>query len=328
MKPYIIAISGDSVPTDGVFAEMDRICALGSGGALSNDVEAYTAIHAYIQSHRQGQPPNPFTLAYFRTQAAEVQAILSDPLPHNVRILDYGCGSGDMLSMFHREYNVASGNLHCIELHDSVPDARKHDFTLHVLKDPIGDLKMLSKGPLKASFDVVSSFAVFHHIPDKEVRATVLSSIALMLKPQAVFLLADWSSFDKPHYDQWYDVAHFLLWLFMGSVPPSSNSNLDIYTRYAGVNTYISLASSVGLHPEEALSSSAQEIDASPLGGFSQVFRLTSAQGSTLASSPSDSAGSKARSDNPTKRQKSEAMRVSVDHGPYSRGHVQQMHLG
>lgn len=270
IKPYIDAISGGSVPNQGVFEELDRICAVNSGEAPMEDGEAYRTLHEYIENNRQKQTKSPFTHSYYSGQAEEVKALLPKPLPPDVRVLDYGCGDGFMLSVFHRSFKIPAENLHCIEVGDFVPEERKGDFQLHVLKEPINDLKVLSEGPLKGYFDVVSSFAVFHHIADKAVRANALASIALMLKPKTPFLLADWGSYGKPLFDVWYDVAHVLLWLFGGSAPPAGP--VDIGTRYEGLSKYIELAGSHGLSPQKEHSSSRADIDASPLGHFAQVF--------------------------------------------------------
>jgi len=245
MKPYIHVISGGSVPEQGVFEEVDRICAVNSGGTPMEDGEAYKTLHEYIENNRQKQTSSPFTHSYYS-------------------------GDGFMLSVFHRRFKIPAENLHCIEVGDFVPEERKGDFQLHVLKDPMADLKVLSEGPLKGYFDATSSFAVFHHIPDKAVRENAFASIALMLKPKAPFLLADWGSYGKPLFDVWYDVAHVLLWLFGGSAPPAGP--VDIGTQYEGLSKYIELAGSHGLSPQKEHSSSRADMDASPLGSFAQVF--------------------------------------------------------
>lgn len=274
MKPYIEHISGGSVPTQGVYEELDRICGLGSGVSPMEDPEAYKALHTYIQKNRKTAPHSPFTPGYYSGQAEEVKALLPKPFPQDVRVLDYGCGDGFMLTVFHRKLGVPAENLHCIEVNDLVPKERRADFKLHILKDPISDLERLSNGPLKGYFDVASSYAVFHHIPDTAVRASAFSSIALMLKPEATFLLADWGSFGKPRFDVWYDVAHVFLWLFMGSAPPAGP--VDIGTRYEGLSTYIELAGKVKLFPQKEHSSSRADMDTSPLGTFAQVFKKSS----------------------------------------------------
>jgi len=270
MKPYIAMNTGAALEHEDVPAKIDTIC----GGAHSVfDVTAYRELGAWLQANRRAAPHNPFTMAYYSAQATEIERAAQPTQVASAWILDYGCGSGVTLSYLHQRRGVPSSSLHCIELYDMVPAESKSDFNLHILQDPVADLHTLAHGILQSSFDVVASFAVFHHIPDTNVRAGVLASIFAMTKPGCVFLLSDWDSMGTLRLDMWYDVAHHLLWLLMGSGGPSTKASLAIGTRYEGVTGWIGLAGQPGFQPDSVLSTAPHDIQKSPLGGFTQAFR-------------------------------------------------------
>ena len=47
-------------------------------------------------------------------------------------------------------------------------------------------------GLVKASFDIVTAFAVLHHLPDSKLRKELLIKIHKLLKPSGVFLFSVW----------------------------------------------------------------------------------------------------------------------------------------
>jgi len=53
-----------------------------------------------------------------------------------------------------------------------------------------------------------------------------------MVTAQGLFLLADWDNMDSPLLTQWYDSAHWVLWLLMGAPAPQSDQNLALGTHY------------------------------------------------------------------------------------------------
>lgn len=284
-KPYLEACASmGSMSPEKASAEMDEICR-GMFDTPPRDIEAYVGLAEYVKEHRNASTATgPFNMEYFESQADRIEQLLPAPKPARFRVLDYGCGSGETLSVFHQMRGAPAEDLHCIELYDMVPEARKNDFELHILDDPVDDLRRLAHGPLSESFDVISSFAVFHHIPDTAVRSEVWSGLFSMAKPGSFFLLADWDSEGRVKLDNWYDVAHFFLWIFLGMSPPREESRLGIGTLYAGVAQYVEMAKEFGFVDEPEFSSKS----GSALGSFDQVF---SRPGSGAGHSRSDGGG-------------------------------------
>lgn len=271
VNPYVEELTAGFLPSRDVGAELDRVCAPAMTGT-GDDISAFAALHALLEGKRKqgSKAKSPFTLEYYQSEADLIYSAIPKPVPQRPRILDYGCGSGAALSLLHRRGSRPE-DLHCIEIYDMVPKERKKDFTLHILKDPVHDLRALSAGALKESFHAVSIFAVFHHIKIPEARKEVFASIYAMTRPGANFLISDWDNLGLPKVDVWYDIAHWMLWLFLGAAAPQSDNFLEIGTVYDSVDGYTTSGQRVGFVRDATMSIIPAKV--TPLGGFKLVLR-------------------------------------------------------
>lgn len=272
MVPYIASgYANGSNLTSGVVEELSSICSVGIGAVTKSDLTAYGELHAWLQQHPGTQNVQPFTPDYYANQGAHVLHALEDSPAAVPRILDYGCGQGEMLTWLYREKGLPRDSLHCIELH---PLRSSTAFHAHVLADPLSDLNALASGALTGSFDIISCFSVFHHIHDAEVRQGALHAIARMARPGGLLFFDDWDSEGSDLLVQWYDVAHVLLWVLMGAPPLKSEGELELGTDYESLQTWISLASKSGWHylrrePQERPLAAPDAV-----GGFGALFVL------------------------------------------------------
>lgn len=267
IKPYIQSIV-EVERSSGFIEKINRLCEPGSN---NTDLVVYAALYAWLQKHPSSERINAFTPEYWAEQADMIESAKTSAKSSGltVRVLDYGCGSGATLSVLSgRGYSQAQ--LHCIEVVDYIPLTTKQQITLHILQDPASDLQDLAEGSLQKSFDVVSAFSVFHHVADAKVRTSAFQNIFKMTRPGCVFLLNDWDSEGLPKLSMWYDVAHLLLWLLMGSQAPSQKAGLQIGTYYEGLQGYTSLAEQAGFESHILPEPSAVP---NPIGGFSAIYR-------------------------------------------------------
>jgi len=150
-----------------LIAKIGELCAV-----QASDVHIFNVMRHWLDAHAPVRV-NPFVPTYFSNQGQLVLNQLhlpKDGSPTPVHILDYGCGSGEMLKWLHRGRGIPAQALHCIELNSAATEGM---FQLHVLQDPVGDLAALAAGPLRERFDIISSFAVFHHVADLATRVTI-----------------------------------------------------------------------------------------------------------------------------------------------------------
>lgn len=255
--PYVE--QGEAKPE--LIAKIGELCA-----EQASDVHIFNVMRHWLDAQRAEVRVNPFVPTYFSSQGQLVlnQLHLPEDGSPPVHILDYGCGSGEMLKWLHRGRDIPAQALHCIELYSVETEGM---FQHHVLQDPVGDLAALAAGPLRERFSIIASFAVFHHVADLATRVTIWRACAMMATPQGVFLLADWDNMDSPLLSQWYDSAHWVLWLLMGAPAPSSDQSLALGTRYA----------STGGFSEEAVAGGwafghVNATKKSSLGGFAMVL--------------------------------------------------------
>ncbi len=117
-----------------------------------------------------------------RGQAPKLD-ILLEVLPPQGKLLDIGCGSGRLVKFLNPNLDYL-GLDPCDELlvlaRKSHP---KHQFQK-------GDFQDLSRW---GKFDVVTSIAAFHHLPDKGSRLQALLEMKRTVKPQGIVVFSVWN---------------------------------------------------------------------------------------------------------------------------------------
>ncbi len=134
----------------------------------------------------------------FSTTRAKVQPgiqRLIENIPEPANLLDLGCGNGIFL--------------HCLAEQGFCGSYTGLDFSPKLLADAqelnrsIQSIKMDFKtidlstndwdaGLVKVSFDIVTTFAVLHHLPDANMRKVLINKIHKFLKPNGAFLFSVW----------------------------------------------------------------------------------------------------------------------------------------
>lgn len=133
-------------------------------------------------------------------------------------ILDLGCGNGKLVRVLakrgHRgaylglDFSLPllreaeaqsagfSATFHAMDIATLATDRQSQDSTFSL--DP-------------SSFDIVFSFAVFHHIPSRELRSSILRAIHQLLKPDGLFIHSNWQFLNseklKARIQPWETVA-------------------------------------------------------------------------------------------------------------------------
>ncbi len=117
-----------------------------------------------------------------------------DSLKGDENILDLGCGNGELARELakhgHRgAYLGVDFSLPLLRDASSQPDGfsatfQEVDLTkLSAFRD-----QLLAAGP----WSLITAFAVLHHIPSHELRLNILKTVHQLLKPEGLFILANW----------------------------------------------------------------------------------------------------------------------------------------
>jgi ubiquinone/menaquinone biosynthesis C-methylase UbiE len=112
------------------------------------------------------------------------------------KVLDVGCGSGN-LTLTAKRYAGSSGSVHGIDASpEMIEVARKK--AKQSGANAIFDVGLIEKLPFpEATFDVVISRLVIHHLPD-DLKRQGFAEIFRVLKPGGIFFLADFQSPKDP----------------------------------------------------------------------------------------------------------------------------------
>jgi SAM-dependent methyltransferase len=133
---------------------------------------------------------------WFRARNRIIAALVSDPiksLPDGFRVLEVGCGSGNVLRVLKRAA-AGRGSVEGLEVSGPASDAARKRTGLTVTNGHLADLR--SPEP----FDVIAAFDVLEHISDE---AGVLSQMRSRLKSGGRLVLTVpahpklWSAFDE-----------------------------------------------------------------------------------------------------------------------------------
>lgn len=120
-----------------------------------------------------------------------VRAILSQ-LEGRENILDLGCGNGEMArcladSQFRGRYTGLDFSLPLLEAANDHPE----QFPIHFAEADLSSANWdFAIEP--CSFDLVTSFAVMHHIPGHTLRQEIIHKVRRLLKPSGKFILSNW----------------------------------------------------------------------------------------------------------------------------------------
>ncbi len=165
--------------------------------ASHDEVKRIREVYAYYDStaaeQRKREASNPGTIQIVRERERRLAALLSQfpvPLP-SCRILDVGCGRGDLLQWFHL-HGAPAANLYGIDLlPDRIEKARQ------LL--PGANFECVNGEELEfpsETFDLVACSTVFSSIADEMMATRVAQNMARVLRPAGAIL---WYDFRYPN---------------------------------------------------------------------------------------------------------------------------------
>jgi len=116
-----------------------------------------------------------------------------DTLNGDENILDLGCGNGwfahELAERKHRgSYLGVDFSLPLLRDAESLPA----DFSAKFEQVDLTALQNSSFAIHHSSFDLVTAFAVLHHIPSHEIRFDILQTVHQLLKPDGLFIHSNW----------------------------------------------------------------------------------------------------------------------------------------
>lgn len=126
------------------------------------------------------------------------------------RILDYGCGPGDML-LSYKACGIGRDNVG-IDVQDvRSPETKKQEaFKFLQLQRPYPTslLETVVSESLNGTFEFVTSDRVFHHIGKEEDIRAIARQLGKALKPCGKLLIVDWDNPGKPDLAPLFDLTH------------------------------------------------------------------------------------------------------------------------
>jgi len=138
----------------------------------------------HVAFERRMQSPDEFLANGIHTAALFERELIYLPAadPASLRALEVGCGPGRLMRPMSRHF----GEIHGIDISDEMLKRAREVLTdiphAHVHLAPESDLRMFAKD----WFDFVYSYAVFQHIPSREVVLNYLDEMARVLKPNGI----------------------------------------------------------------------------------------------------------------------------------------------
>lgn len=162
------------------------------GGLCYNQVMKLEVVQKILELNRRfyAEFGPQFSATRQRIQPG-VRKILTR-IPKTGRVLDLGCGNGEFASelaqsQFEGTYLGVDFSLPLLA--DAMVQAEKLSATFREVNLAGPDWeKSLETG----YFNVVTAFAVLHHIPDANLRLSILQKIRSLLAPKGEFILSNW----------------------------------------------------------------------------------------------------------------------------------------
>lgn len=133
-------------------------------------------------------------------------------LSMEARVLDLGCGNGQLAVQLSRQRFVGSyvgvdaSSQFLLIAQEQVPSDEKYHFIAADLASTDWDLRLEKK-----SFDLVFAFAVLHHLPTRHIRAQVLDKAHHLLTNSGSFIHSVWQPLNSPRLK-----ARILPWTVVG----------------------------------------------------------------------------------------------------------------
>ncbi len=169
-----------------------------------------TTIDTLIQLNREFYQTfaQQFSATRMRLQPGVAKLLKS--LPLNSRVLELGCGNGELA------YQLGLGDFTgtYVGLDNSeslISIARQRfegDFSALFFHAELSisswdsDLRLISDQNLRPPYDVIFAFAVLHHIPGLATRQQLLRKIHSLLSPHGQFIHSEWQFLNSPRLRQ------------------------------------------------------------------------------------------------------------------------------
>jgi len=162
---------------------------------LQSDARVETVRRFYEDAPFPGYPPrDTLTWLHARAERSEFARLLDQAIPLSARIIDVGCGTGQLaLYLARGDRLVVGADIARRSLQQGAAAATR----LHISKVKFVETDLHCPGLREASFDVVYSSGVLHHTPDP--RAS-FARIAQLARPGGIIVLGLYNSFARvPH---------------------------------------------------------------------------------------------------------------------------------
>jgi tRNA (uracil-5-)-methyltransferase TRM9 len=178
---------------------------LDRGTAYNNQVDPDTAQKILALNRQFYQTfAEPFSNTRMRLQPG-VRRIL-ERLQPSENILDLGCGNGTLASQLAQKYPGATyiglDNSQDLLERARMACAGLQNISFHLadLASPAWEAALATAPEVHASraFDTILAFAVLHHIPSAQARASLLRKIRLFIQPDGEFIHSEWQFLNNP----------------------------------------------------------------------------------------------------------------------------------